>query len=89
MYFQEDFAWWAQQGRGLLDLHLGFETAEPWPLERLDKNGVTPVRAILRADKERSVITLDEQTSLASVPAEVWEYRLGSRSALEWVLEPV
>ena len=87
VYFQEDFAWWAQQGRELLDLHLGFETAEPWPLERLDKNGVTPVRAILRADKERSVITLDEQTSLASVPAEAWEYRLGSRSALEWVLD--
>ena len=87
VYFQEDFAWWAQQGRGLLDLHLGFETAEPWPLERVDKDGVTPKRAILRADKERNVITLDEQTSLAGLPAEAWEYRLGSRSALEWVLD--
>ena len=37
MYFQECFDWWAQQGRELLDLHLGFETAEPWPLERRDK----------------------------------------------------
>ena len=85
--FQEDFAWWVQEGRALLDLHLGFETAEPWPLERVDKDGVTPKRAILRADKERNVITLDEQTTLASVPAEAWEYRLGSRSALEWVLD--
>ena len=85
--FQEDFAWWAQQGRALLDLHLGFETAEPWPLERVDKDGVTPTLAILRADKERNVITLDKQTSLAGVPAEAWEYRLGSRSALEWVLD--
>ena len=76
-----------QEGRALLDLHLGFETAEPWPLERVDKDGVTPKRAILRADKERNVITLDEQTTLASVPAEAWEYRLGSRSALEWVLD--
>ena len=73
VYFQEDFAWWAQQGRALLDLHLGFETAEPWPLERVDK--------------ERNVITLDEQTWLAGVPAEAWDYRLGSRSALEWVLD--
>ena len=87
VYFQEDFAWWAEQGRGLLDLHLGFETAEPWPLERADKDGVTPTRAILRADKDRGVITLDEQTSLTGVPAEAWEYRLGSRSALEWVLD--
>ena len=87
VYFQEDFALWAQQGRGLLDLHLGFETAEPWPLERADKDGVTPTRAILRADKDRGVITLDEQTTLVGVPAEAWEYRLGSRSALEWVLD--
>ena len=87
VYFQDDFAWWVQQGRGLLDLHLGFETAEPWPLERLDQDGVTPKRAILRADNERGVITLDEQTTLHGVPTEAWEYRLGNRSALEWVLD--
>ena len=87
VYFQENFSWWAQQGRELLDLHIGFETAEPWPLERVTKDGVTPKRAILRADKERNVITVDEQTSLAGVPAEAWDYRLGSRSALEWVLD--
>ena len=87
LYFQDDFAWWAQQGQELLDLHLGFEAAEPWPMERLDKEGATPTRTILRADKERGVITLDERTSLRGVPAEVWEYLLGSRSALEWVLD--
>ena len=87
VYFQDDFAWWAQQGRTLLDLHLEFETAEPWPLERIDKESVTPTRAILRADKDRGTITLDEQTALAGVPGEAWQYRLGSRSALEWVLD--
>ena len=87
VFFQEDFAWWTEQGRELLDLHLGFETADPWPLERVDKDGVTPTRAILRADNERGVITLDEQTTLQGVPAEAWEYRLGNRSALEWVLD--
>ena len=68
-------------------MHLGFETAEPWPLERLDQDGVTPTRAILRADRKRDVITLDEQTTLQGVPAQAWEYRLGNRSALEWVLD--
>ena len=87
VYFQEDFTSWAQQGQDLLDLHLGFEEAEPWPLDRTDKEGVTPTRAVLRADKNRGTITLDEQTSLAGVPAEAWEYRLGNRSALEWVLD--
>ena len=87
VYFQDDFLWWAQQGQVLLDLHLGFEAAEPWPLERVDKDEVTLKRAILHADKELGVITLDDQTTLAGVPSEAWEYRLGSRSALEWVLD--
>ena len=87
VYFQEDFVWWTQQGRELLDLHLGFETHEPWPLERQDKAGVEPKRALLRADKGKGIIRLDDQTSLAGVPPEAWEYQLGSRSALEWVLD--
>ena len=86
-YFQEDFTWWAQQGQELLDLHIGFEAAEPWPLERRDKDGVMQTRAILSVDKERGIITLDGQTTLVGVPDEAWEYRLGSRSALEWVLD--
>lgn len=48
---------------------------------------MTPTKAILRTDKVRGTITLDEQTTLSGVPAEAWEYRLGSRSALEWVLD--
>ena len=87
VYFQEGFAWWVQQGRELLDLHLGFENAEPWPLERQDRADVVPKRVLLRADRERGIIRLDDQTSLAGVPPEAWEYRLGSRSALEWVLD--
>ena len=30
---------------------------------------------------------LDSQTDLAGIPAEVWEYRLGNRCGVEWVLE--
>ena len=87
VHFQEDFAWWTQQGRELLNLHVGFETYEPWPLEQQDKAGVEPRRVLLSTDKEKGIIRLDEQTSLAGIPPEAWEYQLGSRSALEWVLD--
>ena len=30
---------------------------------------------------------LDGKTTLTGVPPEAWQYRLGSRSALEWVLD--
>ena len=71
----------------MLDFHIGFETAEPWPLERQDKAGAEPRRVLLRADQEKGIIHLDDRTALAGVPPEAWEYRLGSRSALEWVLD--
>ncbi len=41
----------------------------------------------LKADKDKGVIELDERTSLKGIPAEAWEYKLGNRSALEWVLD--
>ena len=82
-----DFDLWTKMGRELLDLHIGFESAEPYPLEHRGKDSVAPQRAILRADKERGIITLDEQTTLAGVPSDAWRYQLGSRSALEWVLD--
>ena len=82
----DQFDLWADMGQELLDLHIGFERVEPYPLERRDADRKAG-KARLRADKERGVIALDERTTLSGVPPEAWEYRLGSRSALEWVLD--
>ena len=84
--FHEDFATWVRLGQELLDLHISFENAEPFVLERVDKDG-EPGKAALKADKARSTIVLDNKTMLTGVPVEAWDYRLGSRSALEWVLD--
>ena len=81
-----DFQAWERMGQELLDLHIGFESAEPYPLQRIDQSG-GPKRVILRADKERGSISLDDKTTLTGVPPDAWRYRLGSRSALEWVLD--
>ena len=59
-----DFHRWAEMGQRLLDLHIGFESAEPYLLERHERAGVDPKRAILRADKSSGTITLDERTTL-------------------------
>jgi predicted helicase len=91
--FYKDFEKWAGWGRALLDLHLNFEAIEPWPLRRTDREdekaraaGVTS-RVILKAGKEGGLIYLNGETILAGIPAEAWGYKLGSRSALEWVLD--
>ena len=84
--FYHEFHVWKEMGQELLDLHIGFEEAEPYPLERVDLES-DPKRVILRADKDRGTIALDDKTTLRGVPPEAWEYQLGSRSALEWVLD--
>ena len=84
--FHDDFREWARIGQALLDLHIGFEDADPWPLERVEGES-KPGKPKLSADKARGIITLDGRTSLAGVPAEAWDYVLGTRSALEWVLD--
>jgi predicted helicase len=42
---------------------------------------------MLRADKESGNIRLDGETQLTGVPEAAWTYRLGNRSALEWILD--
>ena len=86
-----DFDVWRDMGRELLDLHIGFEDVEPYPLKRIEKTGSkdsgrTP-KPILRADKKNGLLILDGQTTLAGVPEFAWEYELGNRTALEWVLD--
>ncbi|MFA7420850.1 MAG: type ISP restriction/modification enzyme [Melioribacteraceae bacterium] len=45
------------------------------------------IKVKLKADKEAGTIELDEQTQLTGIPKEAWEYKLGNRSALEWILD--
>ena len=88
-----DFWRWADWGRELMDLHIGYETVEPWPLQRTDTPdekaraaGQAP-RCILKSEPEAGRIVVDSETVLAGVPSEAWGYRLGNRSAIDWVLD--
>lgn len=91
--FYADFWQWAAWGEQLMALHLGYETVALWPLQRIDipdakarANGAAP-KAVLKADADTGRLLLDSETTLTGVPAEAWAYKLGNRSALEWVLD--
>ena len=83
--FYDDFPKWVKWGEKLMDMHIDFEKEKPYPVKRRDKNGDAG-NPKLKADKERGIITLDEKTSLTGIPPIAWKYKLGSRSALEWVI---
>jgi len=92
--FYDNFHQWAKWGEQLMNLHINYENAEPYPLvlspvpspfgEGCPKDGV---RCKLKADKEAGIIVLDEQTELHGIPSTAWNYKLGNRSALEWILD--
>lgn len=87
-----DFKRWRDWGQRLLDLHIGYETVAPFALTRIDApdpkraEGTTPA-VKLKSDAESGVIVLDADTQLSGVPSEAWRYRLGNRSAIDWVLD--
>jgi predicted helicase len=85
--FYEDFHKWAAWGKTLMKLHIGYETVKPFKLKETTLLDVTKIKAKLKADKEAGIIVLDEATTLSGVPPETWLYKLGNRSALEWVLD--
>ena len=84
--FYPEFWDWVKMGQQLLELHIGFESAEPYPLQTVEQAGEAK-RVTLRADMDEDRIILDDVTTLAGVPTDAWRYRLGNRSALEWVLD--
>lgn len=45
------------------------------------------VKTKLKANKVTGEIEIDEITTLTGIPPQAWEYKLGNRSALEWVLD--
>lgn len=89
--FYPDFKQWVAWGERLMDLHINYEKVEPWPLQRVDEpkkraEGSAP-KAMLRSDQENGNIRLDADTQLTGVPEEAWRYRLGNRTAIDWVLD--
>lgn len=91
--FHANFGRWRDWGQALLDLHIGYESVEPFPLRRVDvadgkarASGQAP-RPILKSDHSAGLIVVDSETQFGDVPSEAWDYVLGNRSAIDWVLD--
>jgi len=91
--FYTDFWRWADWGKTLMDLHIDYESVAPLKLKRIDtvdhkaRTRGYSATAMLEADKVDGRIVLDSETTLSGVPPEAWNYKLGNRSALEWILD--
>ena len=85
--FYVDFKKWSDWGKTLMDLHINYENVQPFALKDITVNGNENPKCKLKADRETGIIVIDDLTTLSGIPKEAWNYKLGNRSALEWVLD--
>ena len=87
--FAPDFAAFAQAGKELAHLHVEYESLDPWPLEFVENKDVPYSERVakMKLSADRQSLKVNESITLTGIPAEAFEYRLGSRSALEWVVD--
>ncbi|HEX3052510.1 MAG TPA: type ISP restriction/modification enzyme [Aggregatilineaceae bacterium] len=87
--FAPDLRGFADAGQKLADLHLNYETVEPHKLTWVCDDQVKMTYRVekMRLSKDKTRLVVNNWLTLADIPADVYEYRLGNRSALEWVID--
>lgn len=93
-----DFRRFVDAGRELANLHVGYETVEPFDLQETFADGWDPeTPGAFRVEKMRYVgkrpnldksrIVYNAGITLEGIPAKAHEYVLGTRSAIDWLLK--
>ena len=90
-----DFHAFAQAGREVAELHLGYETCSEYPLDLvpIQPGAVEPPhfriaqRAMRFADDSRTILIVNEHLRLEGIPHEAHEYSVNGRTPLEWFID--
>lgn len=96
----EQFRAFAQAGRKLVDLHVNFESVEPYSEATIEftKDGAPSYRVTQmkwakikgktgNVAKDKSTLIYNEWITVKNVPLEAQEYIVNKKSALDWVVE--
>lgn len=87
-----DFHAFSDAGRRLAKLHLGYETVESYPLhEQRSANASYGVEKMKYAKSgrvaDKTTVIYNSGITVSGIPDEAHEYMLGSRSAIDWIIE--
>jgi predicted helicase len=84
-----DFKPFVAAGERLAKLHLDYESVKPFNLkwvESPDKPLCYRVEK-MRLTSDKKALIVNDTLTLENIPPEAFQYRLGNRSALEWVID--
>ena len=87
--YADDFWAFANAGAQLAELHVHYETQPQYPLTFVeDETRQLDFRVEkMRLSKDKTSLIYNEFLTLEGIPAEVFSYRLGQYSALEWIVK--
>ncbi|MDO8541999.1 MAG: type ISP restriction/modification enzyme [Opitutaceae bacterium] len=87
--FAPDFAAFAKAGEKLAALHTGYESQKECKLKRVETPGVKPDWRVerMKLSKDKTALIYNDWLMLEGIPAAAHGYRLGNRSALDWVID--
>ncbi|MGC9293547.1 MAG: type ISP restriction/modification enzyme [Acidobacteriaceae bacterium] len=85
--FVPEFHEYARIGAALMKLHLEYEQQPEFPLQRMEKGKLDWRVEKMALSKDKTQLHYNDFLTLSEIPPEVYEYRLGNRSALEWVVD--
>jgi len=87
--FYDNFSKLSGAGKKLADLHLNYENIEPYRLEKIETQGEKLDWKVkkMKLSKDKSTLYYNDFLTLSGIPIRCFDYKLGNRSALEWVID--
>ena len=87
--YAPDFWGFAKAGQRLGEIHIGYEDADEHPIRKIETPGKPLNWRVekMKLSKDKTQIVYNDFLTLDGIPKKVFDYKLGNRSALEWVID--
>ena len=87
--FAPEFWGFVEAGRQLADIHVHYEDQPQYTLDLIEAPDMPLDWRVeqMKFSKDKTQIKYNDFLTLVGIPAEAFQYRLGNRSALEWVVD--
>ena len=87
--YAPDFWEFAKAGQRLGEIHIGYEDMEEYQLALIETPGKPLNWRVekMRLSKDKAQIKYNDFLTLDGIPSKAFDYRLGNRSALEWIID--
>ena len=79
----------ATAGQRLAEIHVHYERQPEYQLTKVEKAGEKLDYRVtkMKLSKDKTSLIYNQFLTLSGIPKETYEYRLGNRSALEWIID--